>query len=101
LTRGSEEPETLADTVSRSRLRLGLGVGDLAAKSGVPEHTILEIESGDSYIPSEANTVKLAVTLRMPTSLLLVQRERRAARFAGAERHPSASASLIHEPLGR
>jgi transcriptional regulator with XRE-family HTH domain len=82
LTRGSTEAGTLADTVSRSRLRLGLGVGDLAAKSGVPEHAILEIESGDSYVPSEANTVKLAVTLRVPASLLLGQRERRAARFA-------------------
>jgi hypothetical protein len=72
------EARTLADTVSRSRLRLGLGVGDLAAKSGVPEHAILGIESGHSYVPSEANTVKLAVTLRVPASLLLVQRERRA-----------------------
>jgi transcriptional regulator with XRE-family HTH domain len=72
------EARTLADTVSRSRLRLGLGVGELAVKSGVPEHTILGIESGHSYVPSEANTVKLAVTLRVPASLLLAQRERRA-----------------------
>jgi ribosome-binding protein aMBF1 (putative translation factor) len=78
LSRGSVEPGTLAGTVSRSRLRLGLGVGDLAAKSGVPEHVVLGIESGDSYVPSEANTVKLAVTLRVPASVLLTQRELRA-----------------------
>ena len=78
MSRGSVEPGTLADTVSRSRLRLGLGVGDLSAKSGVPEPVVRAIERGDPYVPSETSTVKLALALRVPASVLLTQRELRA-----------------------
>jgi transcriptional regulator with XRE-family HTH domain len=78
LSSGIVGSRTLADTVSRLRLRLGLAVGDLSAKSGVPEHVLRAIEGGDPYVPSEANTVKLAHALRVPAATLLAQRELRA-----------------------
>jgi transcriptional regulator with XRE-family HTH domain len=84
LTQRTVNSTPLADTVSQLRLRRGLAIRELAAKSGVPAHIIREIESGDSYVPSVANTVKLALVLRFPASSLLAQRER-TARFMWEE----------------
>jgi transcriptional regulator with XRE-family HTH domain len=78
LAQEAVNPATLAETVSRLRLRMGMAVGELAAKSGVPEHLVRAIESADPSVPSEANTVKLALALRVPAAPLLAQRERRA-----------------------
>jgi len=78
LSSGTVDSRTLADTVSQLRLRLGLTVGLLAARSGVPEHIVRAIELGDPYVPSEANTVKLVLALRVPTASFLAQRESRA-----------------------
>ena len=67
----------LADTVRRARCSKGWSIEQLSKRSSVPGRLVREMEGGsDTYVPSEANTVLLAETLRVPAGLLLEERER-------------------------
>ena len=61
----------------RARCAKGWSIEQLSKRSSVPGQLIREMEGGsDTYVPSEANTVLLAETLRVPAGLLLEERER-------------------------
>jgi transcriptional regulator with XRE-family HTH domain len=63
--------------VRQARCAKGWSIEQLSKRSGVPGRLIREMEEGSStYVPSEANTVLLAETMRVPARLLLEQRER-------------------------
>jgi ribosome-binding protein aMBF1 (putative translation factor) len=67
----------LGDTVRQAKCQKGWSIEQLSKRSGVPRWLIREMEGGSStYVPSEANTVLLAETLKMPAGRLLEQRER-------------------------
>jgi transcriptional regulator with XRE-family HTH domain len=67
----------LGDTVRRARWAKGWSIEQLSKRSGVPGRLIRETEGGSpTYVPSEANTVLLAVALRVPAGPLFEERER-------------------------
>jgi hypothetical protein len=67
----------LGDTVHQARCAKGWSIPQLSKRSGVPERLIRELEGRSvTYVPSEANTVRLAEALKVPAGPLLEQRER-------------------------
>ena len=67
-------------------MRQGLELEQLSKRSSVRGRLIREMAGGsDTYVPSEANTVLLAETLRVPSGLLLEERERLFEQWQGRE----------------
>jgi transcriptional regulator with XRE-family HTH domain len=67
----------LGETLREVRRQRGWSIEQLSKRSSVPGRLIREIESQSPYyVPSEANTVRLAESLRVPVGPLLGERER-------------------------
>ena len=67
----------MGETLRRTRRAKGWSIQQLSKRSGVPGRVIRELEGGSpTYVPSEANTVRLAEALRVPVGPLLGERER-------------------------
>ena len=66
----------------RARYAKGWSIEQLSKRSGVPGRLIREMEGGSpTYVPSEANTVRLAEALRVPVGPLLGEREQQFERW--------------------
>jgi transcriptional regulator with XRE-family HTH domain len=72
----------LGETLREVRRQRGWSIEQLSKRSSVPGRLIREIESqSPSNVPSEANTVLLGETLRVPVGVLLGERDQEVERW--------------------